>query len=183
MSDGGSNFSEQSSLDRLTTPLFARSISMSTKPSSFRFSLRTLFVVVAVCGAVLGRLHFERRAINERNMLADWIDDRNNRESASRRCIGVQYFGSKSVPWYRRVIGDRGPVAYIDACGRFTREEIDRVEQAFPEAKIFMPRVHDLELLPTFHALPPRFGNFRQTASLPDRTGNCDLLPSAASMR
>jgi hypothetical protein len=95
----------------------------------FRYSLRTLFVVVTVFGIWLGwNLH----EVNERSRMAGWIAAEGGSVNK-----GPPPRPWKTMPWSWFVLG-ADPVSTIVFGGsdRYTRDDLRRAEALFPEADI-----------------------------------------------
>jgi hypothetical protein len=107
----------------------------------FRFSLRTLFVVVTV-GAVLSWLGWNFRAVRQRDD-AIWLI-----ESKGGQVDFVQPGSEKfAAPIIFRLFGDRQVEWLMAPKLDFTAEDCDRFMRLFPEAKILRteyaaPRKH-----------------------------------------
>ncbi len=93
----------------------------------FRFSLRTLLVVVTLLGAALGWAGWQWRIVQERVAAATWIAENDGQFG--------EYTG-EPLPWIRRILGDQ-PFAYeiilADEPTEARKEELRRI---FPECKI-----------------------------------------------
>ncbi len=126
-----------------------------TKRHWFRFaySLRTFFVLVTAAGLWLSWLANELRGIAERNAVARLVDELNG-PNPCEDC-GIHYY-STSLPWFRRLLGDRGYAAWIMVRKPVTPEQWNRIYRAFPEAKQFYRPSSRANALPSPRRLDER---------------------------
>jgi len=93
-----------------------------------RFSLRTLFIVVALTGAASAFVAHENRIVQERKAIDQWAEK-------------IPFCGAgytrppPPVSWVRRLLGDVGVESFTVPRGVSEREK-DRIKAAFPEAQI-----------------------------------------------
>ena len=110
---------------------------MESRRRRFRFSLRTLLVVVMLLGISIGWLTVEARFVRQRKlMMAKWeVSPGDARPAIYLRISG--YLKSRfpersfSIPWHRRLLGDR-PICHIWVRSAQAAE----AERLFPEAVI-----------------------------------------------
>jgi hypothetical protein len=93
----------------------------------FRFSLRTLFVVITVVAVWLG---WQASIVHERKALLA-------HGKASR--VWEPFYSNKPLPWSIRTLMGDVPVQHIEMFSDPSPEYRSRIEKAFPEATI---RVH-----------------------------------------
>ncbi len=109
----------------------ALNVNRSFRPR-LRFSLRTLFVLVTICGALAGYVGWQWRIVQERNATLSLygidVD----------RCVYPSTH-QPSVPWIRRLVDDEG----FSQIGIADPEALERVRQVFPEAKIRIGYFHE----------------------------------------
>jgi hypothetical protein len=91
----------------------------------FRFSLRTLLIAVAICGATCGWIAVQRR----------WVRDR--QEIAATYRWSKVYGRNKQPmpPWPLGFFGEQG-CATIWLSEEITDQELDRIKKLFPEARV-----------------------------------------------
>jgi hypothetical protein len=119
----------------------------------FRFSLRTLFVVVTVLGASLGWLVVQLKWIQDRHEALRWIVPGYERSRAAEsgsqlppmKGFAVSLTGSK-VPWSLKIFGELG-VERIEVDQEWlkpdARHSLDELKLLFPEAAVTVsPRSH-----------------------------------------
>jgi hypothetical protein len=109
----------------------------------FRFSLRTLFVVVTAFGIWLG---WQLHVVRERAAIRAWAEKREIGFS-SEEWPGMFVPGRKPawvgvIPWYRRLLGDQGyvliemPYGYSAADKAAIQSDQALIEATFPEAVV-----------------------------------------------
>ena len=102
----------------------------------FRFSLRTMFVLLTVFGVWLG---WEYRVVAERNAVRRFIEDHGG---AFRTLDKNNPAYKPRLPWVRRLLGDEPAAAVLlpfdvaNSQGLYHhRESMERAQSAFPEAE------------------------------------------------
>ncbi len=96
-----------------------------------RFSLRTLFAVVAVAGVCLGsQIH----KVIARNRCRAWIESHNGNVKTYRGVCDYEP-DYEALPVIRRILGDKA-AREIWLSGTTTDAEAEQVCQAFPEADV-----------------------------------------------
>jgi len=100
----------------------------------FRFSLRTLFVVVTVFACALGWTYAVARRVWERERLI---------EEVGRNPIGLvsthapsDFTDLPSAPWSIRLFGGRTVGRFILPASQYTEADRQRIQDLFPEAKV-----------------------------------------------
>jgi hypothetical protein len=123
-----------------------RTIPMTTAPKRrwFAFSLRTLFVGVAVFGIWLG---WEFNFVHQRNAMRDWIADHGGsvdvfvRPDVSGSLAIIQYervLGPEeepSIPQWRRWLGDEA-INHVMMPAGTTDADLERARSLFPEGNV-----------------------------------------------
>ena len=105
----------------------------------FRFSLRTLFVVVTLFGVWLG---WQRHIVQERKALIAELDQidpefhHETLESLEKRTGRIDTFDYARIPIVRKWLGDE-TVLRVWLPNAANEDLAYRAERAFPEAKIF----------------------------------------------
>jgi hypothetical protein len=105
---------------------------MSTAPRRrwFRFSLRTLFLLVALIAAPLAWLGVQLKWIHDRHEAAAWASDHQSAGPFPQK--------TTPAPWSIRILGESDGLRSMDVCA-FTpedREQVAKLERLFPERKI-----------------------------------------------
>jgi hypothetical protein len=109
---------------------------MDKKPRRrFRFGLRTLLIVVTLCGCWLG---WQTHRIRQRRELWGMWESASTRPTMYARLVAVRTLAptTKQLPWWRKALGDRlyeGPLILLNTTPAV---EIERLAGAFPEAGI-----------------------------------------------
>lgn len=123
-----------------------------TAPSKrcwFRFSLRTMFVVVTVLSCALGWLVWQVHIVSERRAVVDWFNSRHSLDgihsidgdiaayyAVTSLCGGsyrkLKAKGFPTLPWYRMALGDK-PVYVLEV----PTDRKTKAESLFPEAIVF----------------------------------------------
>ncbi len=95
----------------------------------FQFSLRTLFVIVAICCIGMGWLGWELHIVQSRKALLNWIADTH--------CYYVtdDFAEPAQVSWIRRLLGDH-EITGIELLESTDVKQLERIKAAFPEAQI-----------------------------------------------
>lgn len=99
----------------------------------FRFSLRTLLVVVAILAVPCWYVGEQWRVVQHRKALRAVLNQRN------RGLSGLPNFVPRDewpvLPWYRTMLGDTTtPGIFLDR-DAFSDDEIEQFREAFPEIK------------------------------------------------
>ena len=93
----------------------------------FQFSLRTLLIVVTlICLALGGYVGWQKKIVLDREEVLAWI--------GKHWSYSLYHDKESSLPWHRRMMGDRGLKLVL--AENSMAEERDRIQSAFPEAKI-----------------------------------------------
>ena len=106
------------------------------------FSLRTLFAAVTIFAVWLG---WQARIVHERNALRTAVelaasDSFEPYVVVATRDDGVTVrmwdfkWSKNPIPWYRRMLGDE-PVGTLGVPNGWTASEVQRLKEAFPEAR------------------------------------------------
>jgi hypothetical protein len=93
----------------------------------FRYSLRTLFVVVTLVAVLAGGLAWELHAAQERRAGLQWIEDRGGEV--------IYKTSTRKMPLWRR-LADNPEIAFIILGASFTESDKCRIGAQFPEAEI-----------------------------------------------
>jgi hypothetical protein len=95
-------------------------------PRRFQFGLRSLFVLITLCGVLLGwQLHL----VESRKELLKWIED-------AQGSYGIDDFAKPvQVSWLRRLFGDH-EITSIELLDSTDTTQLDRIISAFPEAQV-----------------------------------------------
>jgi hypothetical protein len=108
----------------------------------FRYSLRTLFVVVTVFGVWLG---FQLKTVRDRRDLTDWLSDHNGLTDVSK--------DQTKIAIWRRWMGDRAfDTVLLDRHARMPKGvDLVYIRDTFPEARlgIWSGRVEEVEGRPS----------------------------------
>ena len=107
-------------------------IESRAKIRRFHFSLRTLFVVVAITGIWLG---WQRHLVSERKKILQWLELNQ----------GFAYFEDKrfagvpaTIPFWRLWMGDQAYTSIALRQGYVSVEEEARTKTLFPEANVYV---------------------------------------------
>ena len=122
---------------------------MTTRPRRrwFRFSLRTMFVVVTVAGLALGWLVWQIRIVRERKTVLAELqlecgDDFMILTVETMKTEGYKLNDCPRIPLVRRILGDE-PCHSITIPRTANMQLIERMERAFPESRLSVyERVH-----------------------------------------
>jgi hypothetical protein len=129
----------------------------------FRFSLRTLFVLMAVVGLGLVWLKGELRVIRQRKDVARLIEGRGGGSGivwqSTWRAPGSDRTDLRKsrIPWWRTALGDDSAISIVVPVGEASL--FDRARECFPEASVFFD-------VP-FSYPPEREQDFRRPAGSP----------------
>jgi hypothetical protein len=120
-------------------------MSMPTPPSRrwFRFSLRTIFVVVTVFAVWLG---WELKFIRDRKVFLKWVDETSGSYGTKSEWAirpNNPFSNTPDVAKWRRWLGDDATIAITLGPG-YTKDEAARMWRLFPEAINLEPRPGDL---------------------------------------
>ena len=103
----------------------------------FRFSLRTLFVLVTLVACWLG---WQMKFIRDRKEMRAWIVANGGNIGNSDDLFFDDPFGesevsARQVSWLRHLLGDKG-VDYIELSSEHSEPVCQRIAKLFPESKI-----------------------------------------------
>ena len=96
----------------------------------FRFSLRTIFVLIAFFGIALAWVHAQFQWIAERQQAREWLK--------SNEFLVITNCGPMPGPWSIRLFGERGAAEIVAAddyakAGPYSE---DKMKRLFPEARV-----------------------------------------------
>jgi hypothetical protein len=106
---------------------------MADQPSPrrlFQFSLRTLMIVVTLLAVVCGYVGWQAKIVRNRKLVMNWIATHNGETALNRKHSGAPDYWP-SIPWLRRLLGDRA-IAGLNI-GPLSAEDEARIREAFPE--------------------------------------------------
>ena len=110
---------------------------MPTSPSRFRFSLRTLFVVVTVVAVALGWLAWQARIVRERTRTLESI----------RSARGFLYTDTRerNVSSVRKHFGDHTFRLIVIPDDTFSNVDVTKIKATFPEAEVLQGSRSDID--------------------------------------
>jgi len=102
-----------------------------------RFSLRTLFVLVTICGAVIGYVGWQWRIVQERKAVFALLGAYEMRPAPQPAPAIILYWPDDlPLPWVRRLMGDSKVPSWGRLSYRVTAADLQRIKRALPEAVI-----------------------------------------------
>jgi len=108
----------------------------------FRFSLRTLFVVMTLAGALIGWLVWELRYIHDRTAMRGWILQHGGGVPKPAAILNLPNPATR-IPFWRELLGDETAPVVILPPGLLTAD-LEQIKRTFPEAEVFIipPAAH-----------------------------------------
>jgi hypothetical protein len=124
---------------------------MTTPRRRRSFSLRMLFVVVTVLACCIGWVGWQIRAIQERQLEAQHLQDLGSAVLNWKWYKGVRQEYYHRIPWWRSWLGDDSYVLICEPEAGFNQAYAEKLGRIFPEAEIAwrMPSAEPADDSPT----------------------------------
>lgn len=100
----------------------------------FRFSLRTVFVLMTLLGCVLGWVESQRTIVRQRRQTWEWVAGHYNAEQRAQPSSWSSVYDG--APLTRRLLGDQRLNSIVVDPNTFSNDDVARIQRVFPEAVI-----------------------------------------------